>query len=184
MKTPKYNSGWIWAYFTHLHKNPAKFCYFKLLGYPQSVHQTPHWIQHPHRPTRWPPKNLHDGFHGTPHLTGTYDWHVVCLHDWLILIWIQRKNIYVVHAWTSWGDLEKQNCPRTRVQWQVGEGFGSGFCKHKHVMSLIRGEHPSFFLEVLVKHYHCNSPRLYVEFRWIFLNMLGWFCFSKWIPLF
>ena len=183
MKTPKYNSGWIWAYFTHLHKNPAKFCYFRLLGYPQSVHQTPHWIQHPHRPTRWPPlpprwlpRNA------PPHRDIRLA--CVCLHDWLILIWIQRKKYICSPCMHLMGGGGKTKLPKDESPVASGRRFWSGFCKHKHVMSFIRGEHPSFFLEVLVKHYHCNSPRLYVKFRWIFLNMLGWFCFSKWIPLF
>ena len=177
----------FWLNLSVLHspsQKSCKFLLFKLLGYPQSVHQTPHWIQHPTVPPGDPPKTSTMASTERPtspgHTTGM--WYAY-MTGWY---WYGSnvKNIYVVHAWTSWVDLEKQNCPRTRVQWQVGEGFGSGFCKHKHVMSFIRGEHPSFFLEVLVKHYHCNSPRLYVKFRWIFLNMLGWFCFSKWNPLF
>ena len=63
------------------------------------------------------------------------------------------------------GGSGKTQLPKDESPVASGRRFGSGFCKHKHVMSLIRGEHPSFVLEVLVKHYHSNSPRLYVKFR-------------------
>lgn len=128
-------TGWLkniyaevqfWLNLSVLHspsQKSCKFLLFKLLGYPQSVHQTPHWIQHPHRPTRWPPKNLHDGFHGTPHLTGTYDWHVVCLHDWLILIWIQRKKYICSPCMDLMGGSGKTKLPKDESPVASGRRF-------------------------------------------------------------